>query len=54
MKSRLNLIIGSIALIQTIPLKNWGATTSVIVTIEQEVGITQPTGQQVMTGSVSL
>ena len=39
---------------QTIPLKNWGTTTSVIVTIEPEVGITQPTGQQVMTGSVTI
>jgi cell division protein FtsL len=39
---------------QRIPLKNWGGTTSVIVTIEPEVGITQPTGQQVMSGTVSL
>ncbi|RUS94397.1 hypothetical protein DSM106972_093820 [Dulcicalothrix desertica PCC 7102] len=39
---------------QTISLKNWGTTTSVIVTIEPEVGITQPTAQQMMTGSVTI
>ena len=39
---------------QQIPLNNWGNTTSVIVTIEPEQGITQPTGEKVMLGNTSI